>query len=356
MNTDYAIVQIIQGFLGRPKTEVDALNKEQWQFNCPSTTSSCRYDVDKFNLEYNAKKKMFKCWKCEPKYAGYVYSLVGDYGTNDDMNRLKALLPPNEAARLKDQKKNKTKVNHHLITCKLPKGYKPLGKHRNTNLYKLAWEYLVYERKVSPSFIDKYEIGYTETGPRRFRIIIPSKNSLGRFNYYEARSYMKNPEIPYIKPSSKEVAKNDIIFNEYFINWDLPIFLVEGVFDMFRLPNAIPILGKEISDLLTDELLKNNCTIILCFDPDAINKTVETYIKLSSLGLNVFFVDLVEYNEVFVKENHPSIKGKKKEDMLKRDISKIYEEYGKLEVAKALKNIKRLDLSIQITKKMKDEK
>jgi hypothetical protein len=328
-NTDYAIVQIIEGFLGRAKSDSDALSKEQWQFNCPGP--SCRHDSDKFNLEYNAKKKLFKCWKCDPSYFGYVYRLVGDYGSHNDMDRLKFLLPPEEVARLKDQKTKRVKVDHHLITCNLPEGYLPLGKTKNTALYKLAWDYLVNERKVSPAFIDKYEIGYTETGPRRFRIIIPSKNAFGKYNYYEARSYMKDPEIPYIKPSSKEVAKNDIIFNEYFINWDLPIYLVEGVFDMFRLPNAIPILGKEISDLLTDELLKHNSTVIICFDPDAIKKTVETYTKLSSLGLNVFFVDLTSYN---------------------KDISKIYEDSGKKEVTKAIKNIKRVDFSMQIKKKL----
>lgn len=330
MNVDYAIVEIIQGFLGRPKSESASLDKEQWQFNCPGP--SCRQDHDKFNLEYNAKKKMFKCWKCEPKYAGYVYKLVGDYGSPSDMSRLKVLLPQDEWSMLKDQKSTKPKADHHLITCKLPEGYLPLGKNKNTNLYKIAWDYLVRERKVSPTLIDKYEIGYTETGPRRFRIIIPSKNALGRFNYYEARSYMKNPEIPYIKPSSKEVAKSDIIFNEYFINWDLPVFLVEGVFDMFRLPNAIPILGKEISELLISELIKHNCTVIICFDPDAINKTVETYTRLTSLGLNVFFVDLTTYN---------------------KDISKIYEDYGKAEVARAVSNIKRLDLSMEIKKNLK---
>jgi hypothetical protein len=303
MNTDYAIVQILENFLGKAKSEVDALTKEQWQFNCPSTTSECRHDVDKFNLEYNANKKMFKCWKCDPKYSGYVYKHSA-----------------------------KPRVDHNTITCKLPEGYMPLNKKKNTKLYKIAWEYLVNERKVSPYLIDKYEIGYTETGPRRFRIIIPSKNALGRFNYYEARSYLKDAEIPYIKPSSKEVAKNDIIFNEYFINWDLPIFLVEGVFDMFRLPNAIPVLGKEVSELLIDELLKHNSTVFLCFDPDAIKKTEETYTKLSSLGLNVFFVDLTSYN---------------------KDISKIFEDHGKEEVAKAVSNLKRLDLSMQVAKKLK---
>ena len=83
--------------------------------------------------------------------------------------------------------------------------------------------------------------------------------------------------------------------------------------------------------MLTDELIKHNSTVILCFDPDAIDKTVETYTKLSSLGLNVFFVDLTSYN---------------------KDISKIYEDSGKHEVIKAIKNIKRLDLSMQVEKKL----
>jgi hypothetical protein len=350
-NTDYAVVQTIKGFLGEPKSEHDPLSKKQWQFNCPSP--KCRHDVDKFNLEYNSKKHVFKCWKCQ--YHGFVYTLANDYGSPADFERVKLLLPENKVESLRNQVQNKPKIDHNLVTCKLPEGYHPLGKNRNSKLYNLAWDYLVHERKVSPDLIDKYEIGYTENGPRKLRIIIPSKNAFGRFNYYEARSYVKGPKvIPYIKPPGEEVHKNDIIFNEYFINWDLPVFLVEGVFDMFRLPNAIPVLGKEISELLTDQLLKHNCTVILCFDPDAIEKTVETYTKLSSLGLNVFFVDLVEYNKKYVEENLNHLRGEDRKKELNRDISEIYEERGKGEVTKAVKTLKRLSLSMQINKSLKE--
>lgn len=351
-NNDYIIVETIKSFLGTPKTEYDALNKKQWQFNCP--TPKCRHDVDKFNLEYNSEKHQFKCWKCN--YKGFVYRLAQDYGSKDDLNRIKSLLPFEKTSTLRNSEQNKPKVDHNLVTCKLPEEYLPLSKRGNSNLYKLAWDYLVHERKVSPDIIDKYEIGYTEHGKRKLRIIIPSKNTYGQFNYYEARSYVKGPKvISYMKPPGDEVHKNDIIFNEYFINWDLPIFLVEGVFDMFRLPNAIPVLGKEISDLLTDMLLKNNCTVILCFDPDAIEKTVETYSKLSSLGLNVFFVDLVEYNQRYVEENLNHLRGSQRDKELNRDISEIYEERGKSEVAKAVRNIKRLSLDMQINKILKEQ-
>jgi len=347
-NNNYIIAQIVKGFLGEPKSEYDALSKKQWQFNCP--TPKCRHDLDKFNLEYNAEKHLFKCWKCG--YKGFIHQLVKDYGSSSDISRVESILPKNKIKNLGDKNSNKPKTDHHLITCSLPEGYIPMGKKTNTKLYNLAWNYLVNERKVSPSLIDKYQIGYTETGPRRFRIIIPSKNALGKFNYYEARSYIKGPKvIPYIKPPGDEVHKNDIIFNEYFINWDLPVFLVEGVFDMLRILNSIPVLGKEISELLIRELVKHNSTVIICFDPDAIEKTIETYITLSSLGLNVFFVDLVKYNKEFAEKN-PSIKGKERDYILNRDISEIYEDYGKKEVANAIKNISRLDLNMQIYKKL----
>jgi len=331
VNKGYMVVEVLKNFLGKPKSEVDALSKDQWQFNCPTPT--CRHDVDKFNLEFNSKKKVFKCWKCE--YYGFVYKLTKDYGTQADYDKLKLILPPDKLKKFSKQAA-KPRTDHHLVTCKLPEGYMPLGKKRNTNLYNLAWEYFTghgkKQRKLSLDVIDEYQIGYTESGDRKFRIIIPSKNSLGRFNYYDARSYMKDPKIPYMKPSGEEVHKNDIIFNEYNINWDLPVYLVEGVFDMFQVPNSIPVLGKQASPLLIAQLLKHNPIVILCFDPDAMKKTIETYQELSSLGLNVFFVDLSGHQ---------------------KDIAKIYEDHGKEEVAKALRCVRKMNLSSQIKNKLK---
>ena len=57
-NDNYVIVQLVKNCLGAPKSEIDALSKKQWQFNCPSP--KCRHDVDKFNLEYQAFKHVFK--------------------------------------------------------------------------------------------------------------------------------------------------------------------------------------------------------------------------------------------------------------------------------------------------------
>lgn len=331
INNGYILVQIIKGFLGSPQIESNPETTEQWQFNCPSP--KCRHDVDKFNLEFNSNKKVFKCWKCG--YVGFIKKLAKDYGTQKDIDRIDLLIPKDSFKKRKLEK-SKPKLNHHLVTCKLPEGYIPIGRASGSNLYNMAINYLngskPKQRNVNWDLIDKYQIGYTETGNRKFRIIIPSKNELGNFNYYEARSYMKNPKIPYQKPKGDEVHKNDIIFNESNINWDLPVYLCEGVFDMFRLPNAIPVLGKEVSPLLTSLLIKHKSRVIICFDPDAISKTLETYNMLSSQGLDVSYVDLTGVD---------------------KDIAKIYEDHGIKGVRKALMNIKKPTLSTEIKKFLK---
>jgi len=318
---DYLIVNIIQNFLGAPKMGSKAEARVQWEFNCPSPT--CRKDRDpKFNLAYKSTHKLFKCWKC--KYSGYVHRLVNEYGSKDDIKRLRLILP--EYSQTNFNVFRKPEVNYDLVTCELPDGYLPLNQERKSKLYKLAWDYAVNKRKITPAQIDKYKIGYTETGSRKFRIIFPSKNAAGKLNYYEARAFLKDAKRAYIKPDSPD--KNDIIFNEQFINWDLPIYLVEGVFDAIRIPNAIAMLGKSPSSLLINKLLKYNATVIVCLDADAFKDGVGIYKQLSSLGLNVFFVDLKE----------------------REDISSIYEKFGQEKLNEVLKSAKKIDTMFEVNK------
>ena len=86
---DYLVVNIIENFLGQPKSSKDAEKRTQWEFNCPSKT--CRQDSGKFNLTYQSHRKVFNCWKC--KYRGVIYRLVRDFGGKDNLKRLKLILP-----------------------------------------------------------------------------------------------------------------------------------------------------------------------------------------------------------------------------------------------------------------------
>ena len=317
---DYLIVNIIENFLGQPKSNKDAETRAQWEFNCPSKT--CRQDSGKFNLTYQSHKKIFNCWKC--KYRGAIYRLTRDYGSKEDIKRLKLILPEYNAKSFNVFKR--PEIDYDLVTCELPDGYMPLSRDRKSSLYKLALEYATKDRKITLSQIDKYKIGYTEIGSRKLRLIIPSFNSSGKVNYFEARAFLKGSKMPYYKPDFPN--KKDIIFNEKFINWDLPVYLVEGVFDALRIPNSIPMLGKVPSDLLLNRLIKNKATVIVCLDADAFKDGIGIYKMLYSLGLSVFFVDL---------------KGEK-------DISKIYEIGGRNAINEILKTICKVDTMFEIGK------
>ena len=256
---DYLVVNIIENFLGQPKSSKDAEKRTQWEFNCPSKT--CRQDSGKFNLTYQSHRKVFNCWKC--KYRGVIYRLVRDFGGKDNLKRLKLILP--EYSNQSFNIFKKPELDYDLITCDLPDGYLPLNKKRQSTLYNLAWDYAVNQRKISPTQIDKHQIGYTEIGSRKLRIIIPSFNSDGKINYFEARSYLKGSSMPYYKPNFPN--KKDIIFNEKFINWDLPVYLVEGIFDALSI-DGVAVMHDDINSDQALLLSTLNKQIILVPDRD----------------------------------------------------------------------------------------
>lgn len=325
---DIAIVGLIETFLGSPKSSKDFSSRIQWEFNCPSST--CHLDHDKYNLVYNSDKKVFKCWKC--KYKGYVSKLFKDYADVETLKKAKLILPKVDLSKKKVVEAPKGDYND--ITCKLPGNYMPLSVFRNTNLYKMALDYICNERKLSIADIDKFKIGYTEAGDYGFKIILPSINERGAINYFQARSYMPNSKIKYQNP--KTPHRQDIIFNSHFINWDLPVYLVEGVFDSYRIPNSIPLLGKDLSPVLINKLLQHNSTVIIVLDPDAQQDLVDLYNNLSSLGVDVYIIPLNP------TAGHTM------------DISKIFETQGRSGIVELLKRPTKIDFKYEIIRKLNE--
>ena len=322
------ILSILKNFLGEPKSSRDLETRKQWEFNCQS--HQCRNDIDKFNLAFNSESNIYKCWKC--KDSGIIHKLVHKYGSKEDEKRLNLIMPNyvNNSINVF----RKPTVNHNLITCPIPEGYIPLLSSIRTPMHRQAYNYAAKERKLSEEQITKYKIGYTEVGKYKNRLIIPSLNENGNVNYFEARTFLRNAKPTYYKPDknvfpNKNVPeKYDIIFNEKNINWDLPIYLVEGVFDMFRIPNSIPMLGKTPSWLLISKLIEHNSTVIICLDEDAIKDSIEIYEQLSSLDLDVYFVDLKGIG----------------------DISRLYEQKGNLAVVELLKTRKKINFIYKLLK------
>jgi len=321
MSDNSAIVlDILKRLFGSPKDEYQS--QTQFAFNCRS--AKCKKDVNKYNLNYNSRKNIFHCFKCH--YSGFITKIVRDYGTVEDVNKIQILFP-NTHLEI-DRNKEKLLLDDS-VTCELPEGYLPLTQEYSTKLYKTAMEYL-RGRKITMEMIKKYEIGYTETGPRKFRIIIPSRNTNGDINYYEARSFLKKFKIPYFKPDSPN--KKEVIFNVKNINFDLPVYLVEGVFDMMPLINAIPMLGKDLSPLLLQKLIQHQTRVILCLDEDAFKDTIILYEQLIALNLDVYFVEV------------------------KEDIAKYYERHGREKLIQLISNYRKIDFNYLFSMKLKEGK
>jgi hypothetical protein len=82
----------------------------------------------------------------------------------------------------------------------------------------------------------------------------------------------KNPSVP----------KEEIIFNESRVDWTKDIYLCEGVFDAFFLPNPIPMLGKFLPTNLFQKLYDNaEGNLHICLDGDAWTDALKLYHNLN---------------------------------------------------------------------------
>ena len=144
------------------------------------------------------------------------------------------------------------------------------------------------KRGITEEDIYKYQIGYCDDGPYAERIIIPSYNSKGDINFFIGRSFDTETYLKYKFP----MVSKDLVPFEMFINWDLPIILCEGGFDMISIKrNAIPLLGKEINTTLMKKLISPRVkTIYVVLDNDALKTSLQHCNELLSYGKEVYLV------------------------------------------------------------------
>jgi hypothetical protein len=168
-----------------------------------------------------------------------------------------------------------------FIQVRLPKEYvsfkdASLGL-KMTPQYKQAFNY-IKKRNITDLMVQMYNIGFCYTGHYEHRIIIPSYDSENRLNYFIARSYLNDTKMKYKNP---EVDKESLIWNEHLINWDEPVYIVEGAFDSIFLPNSIPMLGKFMTQNLFNKLYDNAKKVVIVLDPDAWEDAFRLYHKLN---------------------------------------------------------------------------
>ncbi len=271
---DYsAVIEILEDIFGDYKFHNDY--RGQISFDCPV----CSYDIKgleqgdgKGNLEINYKHNVYKCWVCAESHEthGSLHKLLKKYGTPRQYKKYQLLRPEEVEIGRKVYKQ-----------VRLPKEYIPF---KNVSLgmkltpqFKQAWNY-IKSRNITDEMIEKYNIGFCYQGLYENRIIIPSYDINGDLNYFIARSYLSKTKMKYKNP---EVDKENLIWNENLINWDEPLFIVEGAFDSIFLENSIPMLGKFMTQNLFNKLYTSAKKIIIVLDPDAWSDAEKLFHKLN---------------------------------------------------------------------------
>jgi DNA primase len=268
--------RIFEQFLGDSKKHNES--KGQISFDCPacSNDKGMPEGDGKGNLEINYNRGVFKCWACAEtnRMKGGIPYLMRRYADDRLLQRYYTYRPEHKAF--------DSEGSEHA-RVKLPKEYKPLAKLNSSQLdYDKAMDYLT-NRNISKAMIEKYEIGMCAIGEYQDRIIIPSRDEFGDINYFIARGYHKRVWPKYKNP---EANKEELIFNERFINWDSTIYLVEGAFDHIVIPNSIPLLGKFITPKLLYLLItKAKANVVVVLDADAIDDAKRLYKELNMADL-----------------------------------------------------------------------
>lgn len=267
------VIEILEDILGDYKMHNDY--RGQMSFDCPV----CSYDIKgldhgdgKGNLEINYKQNVFKCWVCAETHEthGSLFKLIKKYGTPKQLKKYQLLKPEDF-----DTPKRIFKQ------VRLPKEFIPF---RNVSLglkltpqFKQAWNY-IKSRNITDEMIEKYNIGFCYQGLYENRIIIPSYDINKNLNYFIARSYLTRTKMKYKNP---EIDKESLIWNEHLINWDEPLYIVEGAFDSIFLNNSIPMLGKYMTQNLFNRLYNSAKKIIIVLDPDAWSDAEKLFHKLN---------------------------------------------------------------------------
>jgi len=277
-----SLTTLIESVLGKGKIT----NKGNVAHHCPFCQSS-RKKMEVQTVTNDKGENPWHCWVCNrsgKKLSTLFKALNVSREKLTELYRILNIQPKYSGSQIDSLYQSTTVIE-------LPKEFIPLYKHSESTEFKNAIHYLRSKRKITLSEIVKYNIGYCDSGEYTKKIIIPSYDAEGKLNYFVGRAYY---DVDF-KHKNPEVSKNCVGF-ELFINWSLPLVLVEGAFDAIAVRrNAIPLFGKTISEDLRKKIIENKVSkLYICLDKDAQKQALEHAEYFMNNGEEVYFVDLHE--------------------------------------------------------------
>lgn len=273
MSEELFLLSALENILGKSIKK----SKNNYAFHCPF----CNHHKPKLEVSLVTDEKgenHFACWVCHTK-GRTIKSLLRQLQ-----------IPSEQAHNILSLVKKGENVNYYYDKIlEIPKEFKPLFKASSESVIANKVKNYLYSRGLNDYDLQTYNIGYCTSGEYSGRIIIPSYDSDNKLNFFVTRAY----EEVFPKYKNPSVSR-DITFFENMINWDQPLVIVEGVFDAFAVRrNAIPILGKTLSNHLTKNILSKKVQdVYVALDNDAFKDSLSICEKLLSQGVNVYLVQM----------------------------------------------------------------
>ena len=254
-------------------------SKDNYSFRCPF----CNHSKKKLEIDLatdsNGHNK-FACWVCNTR-GKTLKSLLFQMKVPKE-HRYSIL------KYIKYSKGDATDYAQDVIT--LPKEFKPLSTTTSTNYIAKKANSYFYNRGVSDLDMLRYNIGYCIEGEYKGKVIVPSYDEDNNLTFFIGRTF----EDDFFKYKNPSMLKEGVVFFENMINWDLPVTLVEGVFDAIAVKrNAIPILGKSLPASVYEKLIINGVKeVYISLDQDAKREALAISIRLLHAGITTYLVDL----------------------------------------------------------------
>ncbi len=273
-------LRILHEVLGHSRKQND-----EFLFKCPFC------DHRKHKLSINVNKNVYKCWTCNTRGRS-CRRIVRRFGTVPQLQVWDEVSDEIDLAAFADL--FNTESDEPEILLDLPDDFVSLVSDKTPATGRMAMAYL-QKRGLTKLDILKWKIGYCFSGEYEGRIIIPSFNGDGNLNYFIARKYNGN----YHKYKNPKASK-DIVFNELYIDWDLDLTIVEGVFDAINAGNAVPILGSTLSSnaRLIQKIVLNDTPVYVALDADAAEKERKIIKTLLKYDVELYKIDVTGYEDV----------------------------------------------------------
>lgn len=293
-------IKFLESVLGRAQSSPSKYN--DILFKC----IFCNHHKPKLSVNLDEDKDgnfgKYHCWVCDAKSQNILKVLK----LQKKYDHIKTY-----AQHIKNSKwldfNNDTK-SEQQTNVMLPQDFTPLSvsfidNQKNNflnNKIQNALHYLRGVRKIKNDDIISYALGISTDKEYYNRIIIPSFDREGNLNFFTSRTVDAKQVYRY---KNCNCDRTTIIFNEINIDFELPLLVVEGPFDVIRANvNATCLLGSSLSKKseLFKQIVLNKTPVFLCLDNDTTGKlkTIHIASLLLDYGIDVKVLNTLNYKDV----------------------------------------------------------